>query len=63
MSSDSVQAFASLVLVALSLMSCMGQPTPQVQASLSRTASYEQQVEEGFGHLDQLPRNSSPVAH
>jgi hypothetical protein len=59
MSSDSVQAFASLVLVALSLISCIGGPAPQVQASLRHTASYEQQVEEGFGHLDQLPRKTS----
>lgn len=52
---DAFEAFAGLAILALSLLSCVWQPEPQVQASLGRTATYEQQVEEGFGHLDRLP--------
>ena len=52
---DAFEAFASLVILALGLLSCVWQPEPQIQASLGRTAIYEQQVEEGFGHLDRLP--------
>ena len=52
---DAFEAFASLVILALGLLSCVWQPEPQIQASLGRTAIYEQQVEEGLGHLDRLP--------
>lgn len=56
---NSFPAFASLAILGLSLLSCVWRPEPQAQAALARTASYEQQVEEGFGHIDQLPRNWS----
>ena len=61
MQSDSVQAFASLAILAMSLSSCVWQPEPQIQAANRRAALYEQQVEEGFGHIDQLPGNWSTL--
>jgi hypothetical protein len=48
---------APLALAALALAACVSQPGPQAQAKLTRTAAYELQVEEGFGHLDRLPGN------
>ena len=54
---DAFEALASLAILALGLLSCVWQPEPRVQAALGRTALYEQQVEEGFGHLDRLPTN------
>ncbi|HXQ52263.1 MAG TPA: hypothetical protein VN802_14300 [Stellaceae bacterium] len=52
---DAFLACAGLAVVAMSLLSCVSRPEPQAQAPLGRTAWYEQQVEEGFGRLDQLP--------
>jgi hypothetical protein len=57
MINDAWLACAGLAVVATSLLACVPRPEPQAQAPLSRTAWYEQQVEEGFGRLDQLPRN------
>jgi hypothetical protein len=48
-------------LLGLVAASCVSPPAPRVEARLTRTALYEQQVEEGFGRLDQLPRNPASL--
>jgi hypothetical protein len=48
----------TLALVAVILMSCSLGANPQLSAQQTRGSDwYEEQIEEGFGHLDQLPTN------
>ena len=61
MKRDAPQSLACLLLLALGLMSCVWRPQAQVQAPPTRMAAYELQVEEGFGRLDQLPRNRAAL--
>ena len=53
----SQRAVLPLMLAVLALLSCVSQPEARLHASLSHAAWYEEQLEEGFGHLDRLPRN------
>ena len=51
-------AFAALAFAALALMACSFRPNPPLTANQPvASAGYEEQVEEGFGRLDQLPVN------
>jgi hypothetical protein len=43
------------MLVAVSLMAGVSRNEATSRVSLDPHASFEQQVEEGFGHIDQLP--------
>jgi hypothetical protein len=49
------RSLSSLVLAAFVLLACVARPDPRI----ARAGAYEQQVEEGFGRLDQVPRNWS----
>lgn len=61
MNTSSLPPLVAAGLLALVIASCVSPPAPRVEARLSRTAVYEQQVEEGFGHLDQLPRKPASL--
>jgi hypothetical protein len=54
---DAWLARAGLAMVVVSLLACFSRYEPQARAPFGRAAWYEQQFEEGFGRLDQLPRN------
>jgi hypothetical protein len=46
----------ALALAAVILMSCSVRPNPPLTARQTGGSDwYEEQIEEGFGHLDQLP--------
>ncbi len=57
MISTAPRTLAALCLAALAGTACVSPPGPQARAKPTRTAAYELQIEEGFGHLDTVPGN------
>ena len=54
-------AALTLCTAAFALISCADAGPPSGSAARQASAWYEEQIEEGFGRLDQLPKNRPAV--